>query len=350
MSRDLSYTSIAEIHSALSQREQNPRDLYDYIMECDVNESDAEQKTILGSETDYHNLTVEFSRQNCAPYAASVAGLGVKVYPMSTTLLADAIKYYQEIGDSKSCRIGYEKLKSISRKYWTWRTFVFVIDFLKDSLSTSSSIEEFENNLEDAKQFIADFKTYIPHEERSYVAEAELYQNENNYESAINALRDGVKNVGVAPQCCMKLADMYLELGKYSEVETYAKKGLLAAVQDQPTVSVAYLYYLLAMSMDAGRIMKKQSDESVDESRIQEIVTAYQTADRLFKNEGRTSVTYRKTIASKLIMIEMEEGVPADRLFDESKTDSSILDEKDSHISMADLRAFRDMLKNENND
>ena len=342
MASDISYSSIAEIHSALTRKEYNPRDLFDYIQN---NYSDWKkeetQDRILGSEIDYHNLSVEFSRQNCEPFAAAVATIGVEVYPMSTNLLADVIKYSQEIGDSDSCRAGIIKLKNISRKYWTWRTFAFVIDFLKDSLSSSASMEEFESNLEDAKKFIEEFKQCIPYEERAYVAEAELYENQNDYLGAINALQKGVEQVKVAPQCCMKLADMYLELGEYDKVEEFAKKGLLAAIQDQPSISVGYIYYLLAMAMDAKRIIQKQDGKSMEESEIQAIVTAYQTADKLFVNESRPSVAYRNTIKSKLIIIEMEEGISG-----ETNLSSSESDKDKQQTGLSDLLALREMLGN----
>lgn len=310
MNSNISYSSIAEIHNALMRREYSPRDLYDYIQENYTNwKSCVSTDRIQGSEIDYHNLTVEFSRQNCEPFAAAVATIGVDVYPMSTELLADVIKYSQEIGDSKSCQIGIDNLTKIDRKYWKWRTFVFVIDFLKDSLSSSASIEEFESNLNKAKELIEDFKKFIPHDERAYVAEAELYQNQSDYQRAITSLKEGIEKVAVAPQCCMKLADMYLELGEYDNVEEYARKGTLAVSQDQPTVSVGYLYYLLALAMDAKRIRAKMAGKSVGDSEIQAILAAYQTADRLFVNEGRVSVAYRNTIKAKLIIIEMEEGL-----------------------------------------
>lgn len=342
MTSDISYSSIAEIHSALIHKAYTPRALFDYIQASDTDfKNGVTQDRIQGSETDYHNLSVEFSRQNCEPFAAAVATIGVGVYPMSTDLLADVIKYSQEIGDSESCRIGITKLKNISRKYWKWRTFVFVIDFLKDSLSSLTSIEEYESNLDEAKFFIEEFKKYIPHEERAYVAEAELYLNQSDYDGAIEALKKGINDVAVAPQCCLKLADMYLELGNYNQVEEFAKKGLLAAMQDQPTVSIGYIYYLLAMAMDAKRIMKKQAGMSIEESEIKAILTAYQTADRLFVNEGRSSVAYRNTIESKRIIIEMEEGISG-----YTGNNSSESDEDASHLSMSDLLTLRDMFEN----
>ena len=341
MANDISYSSIAEIYSALLHKEYSARELFDYLEKNYTNwKEGTTQDRILGSENDYHNLSVAFSRQNCAPFAAVVATMGVEVYPMSTDLLADVIKYSQLIGDSQSCQRGLELLDSINRKYWNWRTFVFVIDFLKDSLSSAPSIEEYEGNLVKVEEYIAEFKTYIPYEERSFVAEAELYEKQNKHTEMINALQEGINSVKVAPQCCMKLADAYLELGEYEKVYEYAQKGLLAITQDQPTVSIGYLYYLSALAMDAERIKARQEGKHIDKDRIQSILSAYQTADKLFINEGRMDVSYRSTISAKLIMLEMEEGP-----LEKSNTPQSVETENNSNVDFAGIQRFLEMLE-----
>ncbi|MBR0406562.1 MAG: tetratricopeptide repeat protein [Clostridia bacterium] len=349
-SETLSYSSISEIRNALMRNANNPRELYRYIQdnynrwiaESDKPEDEKTIELIRGSEIDFHNLTVEFSRQDCEPFAASIALIGVETYPMSTDLIADLIKYSQEIGDIEMCQYGIEKLNTIDRKYWTWRTFVFVIDYLKDSMGSVKSIDTYLTNIEEAKKLIEDFKKYIPHEERAYVAEAELHQNQNEYQDALSALLNGVKNVAVAPQCCMKLADYYLELGEYDEAEKFARKGLLTSVQDQPTVSVGYLYYILALSLDAKRIIARQAGKIMDSSEITDILTAYQTADRLLINEGRTSVSYRKTIEARKIMLEMEEGLSEESSISEPEKEKAI--EKLSKI--ANMLSLRDVMEN----
>ena len=343
MNNEISYSSIAEIHSALTHKAYSPRELFDYIQDIESNwKEGVAQDRIQGSETDYHNLSVEFSRQNCAPFAAAIATIGVGVYPMSTDLLADVIKYSQEIGDSESCKAGIKQLKDIDRKYWKWRTFVFVIDFFKDSLSSSANIQEYESNLKEAEHFIAEFKKYIPHEERAYFAEAELHLNQNDYDSAITVLNTAINNIAVAPQCCLRLADIYLQLGQYDQVEKIAKKGLLASIQEQPSASVGYVYYLLAMAMDAKRIIKKQTGMSIEKSEIKAILTAYQTADRLFVNEGRSSVAYRNTIKSKCIIIEMEEGISLSK---DTTMPESESDKESSQLRLNDLLALRNLLE-----
>lgn len=341
MVNDISYSSIAEIHNALLRREYSARELFDYIKRnYDDYKVGTIKDRISGSEDDYHNLSVEFCQHNCTPFAEAIAIMGVEVYPMSTNLLADAIKYSQLIGDSQGCQTGLGLLDNIDRKYWNWRTFVFVIDFLKNSLSSVSNIEEYEKNLNEAKKYIAEFRNYIPHEERSFVAEAELYEKQNKHAEMIEALKKGISTVRVAPQCCMKLANAYLELGEYEKVYEYAQKGLLAATQDQPTVSIGYLYYLSALAMDAGRIKARQEGKHIDENNIKSILFAYQTADKLFINEGRTDVPYRNTISAKLIMLKMEEG-----LLKESDLPHSAEIENNLNDDSTGIQQFLEMVK-----
>ncbi len=302
VNNEISYSTIEEIHSALVRGAFTPRELYEYLRE--------NANAISGSETAYHNLSVEFAKQNCTPCAADVAALGIRRYPMSIDLLPSMIKYAQESGNADYCTRGIDKLREIPREYWTWRTFTFVIDYYKDSLCSAKSIEEYRQNVKAAQEIIAEFKHYIPHDEHAYVAEAEIFLQQNDYDQAMQALENGVHAVEVAPQCCLKLADLYLEKGQYAQVEKYARKGILAASQEQPSVSVGYLYYLLALSLDAQRMAYRIEGHACDQVMIGTIVAAYQTADKLFVNEGRKYVSYRSSIQARLIIIAMEEDLP----------------------------------------
>lgn len=299
----ISFHSIKELRAELNGSKYSATEIYDYFT--------SNYEAIQGSETDYHNLSVDFSDFS-ETFSVFVAQVGVKNYPLSADLLADVIKYAQEIGDLDACKKGFLKLQAIDKKYWTWRTFVFVIDFLKDGLSQSKDVSAFEADLKEAWKFIDEFKRWIPYDERAYLAAAEVYQRQNEHDNAIKALLEGTEKCAVAPMCCLKLSDIYMELGRYKDVEKYARKGILAALQEQPSVSVGYLYFLLAMSMDAQRIQAKQTDRPFGKDKIQAIVTAYQTADDLLVNERRLTVSYRSTIQARLIIIEKEEGVSAE--------------------------------------
>lgn len=297
-------TSLEALHKYLSMQLIKPEDAYSLLIE------DYKQNHQLkGSETTYHNLSVEFSRQDSGLFAAQTAEIGTKLYPMSTTLWADQIRYYEEVGETTKCRDGFDKLKKVDRTYWEWRTYVFVIDYLKNARISLPDDASYNSYFAEAEAIVSEFKKNIPHEERAFVAEAELLILQNKFEDAIHELEDGINTVGVAPQCCMKLSDIYLERGEYEKVVTTARKGIVALLQDQPTASAGYMYYILALALDALRQKKRISGEQISSEHVQEILHAYQTADKLFVVEGRIAVAYRRTIEARIVILCMEEGI-----------------------------------------
>ena len=110
------------------------------------------------------------------------------------------------------------------------------------------------------------------------------------------------------------------------------------STEEQPSVSVGYLYYLLALSMDANRIKARQNGSLVEDVYIRKIVNAFHTADRLFLNEGRPTVSYRKTIKAKLIVLEMEENVSVECPGVDDK-------EKQEELSLSDLLRLKRMME-----
>ena len=145
------------------------------------------------------------------------------------------------------------------------------------------------------------------------MAEAELKLVRNDMDGAIAALEEGITKVKIAPQCCMKLANLSLERGEFAKAETCAKQGIVATAQDQPTASIAYLYYLLALSMDAQRQEAYLKNAEYDISEIGKIIRYYETADTLFVMEGRGDVGYRRTIQQKLFILKEEGGAKLEK-------------------------------------
>ena len=302
--KQITITSLEALHKYLSMHLINPEEAYGMLI--DDYEKEHQLK---GAETTYHNLSVEFSRQDSTLFAAQTAKIGTELYPMSTTLWADQIKYYEEVGDTAKCRDGFEELKKVDRKYWEGRTYVFVIDYLKSARLSLPDDASYNEYFADAETIISEFKNNIRYEERAFVAKAELLILQSKFEDAIQELEDGINAVGVAPQCCMKLSEMYLERGKYEKVVIAARKGIIALLQNQPTASIGYMYYVLALALDALRQKKRLSGEQFLSEQVQEILHAYQTADKLFVVENRSTVEYRRTIKARIVVLCMEEGI-----------------------------------------
>lgn len=109
-SEQMPIASLEMLYKYLSMRLINPENAYGLLIGDYKHEHQ-----LKGSETSYHNLSVEFARQDSGLFAAQTAEIGTKLYPMSTTLWADQIKYYEEIGDTSKCRDVFDKLKKLTK-------------------------------------------------------------------------------------------------------------------------------------------------------------------------------------------------------------------------------------------
>lgn len=310
-SNDTVIQSIRDIHNRLSKFSGDTNStsdfadkLYNVLIDC--------KDTILGSDHDYHNLSVEFSRKNCPLYALSVAKLGAQQYQFSTTLLADIILYGQQACAFDDCNKALERLCQIPYKYWEWRSFVFSIDYLKDSLSWVESVDIYERNLAQAFELIEKLKNNIPFEERAFVAEAEIYILSSDTLKAAEVLEQAIASIQVAPQCCMKLADIYLELGKYKDTIRIAAIGIRATAQEQPSTSIPYFYYLSALAKDAlihKYALEHENDKNGfgNEDIIRDALIDYQIAHELFSTQRRHE-EFIQTIQMRRRILEIKAG------------------------------------------
>lgn len=226
-----------------SEDQELPQKILDAIS------SDTEQ-TICGSANEYHNLASEYARKGLASMASAIAALGAKRYPQNIDLLADVIKFGSESQKWEICKEAYQRLSKIDKKRWNWRAFTFSVDYLIDRYSTEEPPER-EDTHKEAVALVQKYKESGLQDERAWVAEAELFLTENETEKAVKTLEDGVEKIQVAPQCCIKLADIYLKCGEYEKAIKYSAIGAKATAQEQPSASIAYLYYVSALAKDA---------------------------------------------------------------------------------------------------
>ena len=114
------FNSIRKIHDELAAQSSDytPKLLFEILRKNHDEAKEGKGSFIPGSEDDYHNLSVEFARQNCVLFSAQTADYGTEVFPLSTDLLADKIKYYQEIGDTGKCVEALQQLDAVDKKYW----------------------------------------------------------------------------------------------------------------------------------------------------------------------------------------------------------------------------------------
>lgn len=268
--------------------------------------SDKEQR-IYGSADNYHNLASEFARKDLYLHAAKVASLGVGRYGCNSDLLADMIKYCANIQDWENCEEAYSRLKEIDYKRWNWRAYTFVIDYLLDKMETE--ITNRDSWIEkDIRTHIENYKKLK--DERAWVAESEYYIKLGERGKAIKALKDGLKSVVVTPQICVKLADMLLEEGKYSEVVKIAAIGIRSTAQDQPTANLGYLVYVSALAKDALLHNEEMDNEGVfgkgykNTALVESALLDYHIAEELL-----ASTIYKGNISRRKLVLREKSGI-----------------------------------------
>lgn len=222
------------------------KDLPTRIVEV-IDSEDAGTK-VTGTAEEYHNLASEYARKELYDYARIVATAGARKYKYNIDLLADIVKFGSQSQAWESCKKAYDRLQGIEKKKWTWRTYTFVIDYLQSRME-QEDVESAKKTYTEAMNLAEAYKDLC--DERAWVAEAELYLLEGETDKAITTLKEGVAQIAVAPQCCLKLADLLLQRGQYHDVVKYAAIGVRGTAQEQPTASTGYLYYVSALAKDA---------------------------------------------------------------------------------------------------
>lgn len=222
------------------------KDLPTQIVEVIDSEDDGTKVT--GTAAEYHNLASEYARKDLYDYARIVAIAGTRKYKYNVDLLADIVKFGSQSQAWESCKKAYDRLQDIGKKKWTWRTYTFAIDYLQSRMEQEDA-ECAKLTYAEAMKLSESYKGL--RDERAWVAEAELYLFVGETDKAITTLKDGVKKIAVAPQCCLKLGDLLLERGRYHDVIKYAAIGARGTAQEQPTASTGYLYYISALAKDA---------------------------------------------------------------------------------------------------
>lgn len=199
---------------------------------------------ITGDADDFHNISVDYSRNNQPLRAMEICQKGKKLWPNNIDLNADAVTYALDAGDLKEAANRSEELKANcpDRSKWNWRGFTFLFDYY-----IKAKPQGYETEID---MLISDYKKYLPYEEKAYVSDATRYQDAGNFEAAINTLEEAVKNLN-APQCALKLTDMYFERGKYGDAIRAATLGIAYAAEPQPGIRTAYLLFIRALAKDA---------------------------------------------------------------------------------------------------
>ena len=289
----------------------------DYSKIKDVVNYVLNSQTISGDADEYHNASVQLARIEDFDNAVIFLEHGLKRYPRSADILADLLLY--GIKCRKLSEISpyyYAGLSKISKKFWTWRSFHFSIDFLMVYIQYADTEKQEKAVTQEILSLVSDYKKYYSNDERAYMVEYDYYELINEKEAAQNALKTAVNNLTVCPQCALKYADSLFELGKYAEVIPIVEKALNVR-EDQPSISVGYAYFILALSKE---FVLRNSGLGLDKNNLKPVYDAYYSAIEFLEDNKHHLM---KQIEKRVKVLERESGIQSGIQFNNAQKDIS---------------------------
>lgn len=235
---------------------------------------------------DYHNKAVDFARRGKNKMATKICLDGLKHFPLNVDLLSDTIKYCSEAGDLRTAAKHYAILKqSVPFPRWNWRAYTFAFDYLSEADPIANEAE--------CRTIIANYKKYLPYEEKACMAESELEMALGNAERSMSVLEEAIATHENASQCALRLADMQLDRGLYAQVIVTATYGIAASAETQPSINVPYLYYIRALAKDHILHKKECNHEPIDRAEVEALSKEYEMLLSEFPELMRHSHTIR---------------------------------------------------------
>lgn len=199
------------------------------------------EDSLFGDANDFHNFAVSISKltqdnQN----ATRIIKAGLKIHPMNTDLLADAIKYGYNCGEKAVCKQCYCTLQSIDKSRWTWRAFSFSKDYLMDEWT--SNIQN-DYSIDDIFKLVHEYQTHKPDAEDAWLCEFEVYEATNRKEEGIKVLETAINKFRFCPRCWLRYADLMMDRGEYEKAEPVIRK-MCRNPKSGDTINASYMYFL----------------------------------------------------------------------------------------------------------
>ena len=250
------------------------------------------QQTQSGDADDFHNFAVALARKDEYALACSILSCGLRLFPKNVDLLADFLQYGVSCGKSDECYECYLTLMRIPRLRWTWRGFVFIVDYLLYLTEQMESMEEIENRKQEMLSILADFKEYFPDSEEAFRTEAEVHSKLGTKQEERAVLREALEKLEVCPKCALRYADILFDQGKYDEALEQIRRGVSDATQSQRSVSEGYIYYLCGLCLIAKSQKKRVP---LTEEEVKEVFADFNIAVKEFGDRS----SYLDVIRSK---------------------------------------------------
>lgn len=270
-------------------------------------DSDKKDLQIYGTADDYHNVAVNYARQNIYDGACKILQYGLLAIPYSVDILADLVRYGISSGQYWLCEEPYNTLSGISKDRWNWRAFSFSIDYLVEKANHVSSDLE-RNGLKQQALTLADQFIEKDKSDQAYFDKANILRefgdDSINNQTEQSVLRCGLNNVKVAPKCALRLADILFEKGDYKEAIENLWQCCNNTFKPQPDVNGSYAFLLLALSKASELFSDNQRD---DYSEVEKMVYAIYKDLHTAISYGLNGV-FRQTADKAISVIETQTG------------------------------------------
>ena len=291
---------VSSIHDAniLLQQHMSPggapyrRKLVEYITdpvnrvmsECDV----------------YHNFIMDLLRTGDGDLAIRMCDYALNAAPYNRDMLGDAIK---ACGDSSQFEKGEEYLQKAMQlpyRLWTFRLFLYSVDFLKTKLNAYPMDEELHQR---AIALADEYIRYFPYDEHGYNQKAEILLSVNERDKAVLELQRFIFDIRldgdprlelVTAQCCVTLLNILDDSSNYDLIIKVCDRGLRNTTQEQPSAAIGFFIYRKALALDA----KAHAQNCEAESTVLSALKFYQAAYDL--NQDRQ---YAKTIEQRYAVL-----------------------------------------------
>lgn len=206
------------------------------------------QDVVPGDADDWHNLAVDIARKDYFDLACDILEAGLAEFPSNTDLLGDYLQYGTSCRRIEQCHMYYEKLKTLPRVKYTWRSFHFSANWLTYLWEQCMDEETLESLKQELLELAAQYRRYFPNSEESYLCEANIYRLIKDPKKELKILQQPISRALPMPKCALRLADTYFEAGEYSKALEMVQRSLNDANQVQQAVNESYLYYLSGLA------------------------------------------------------------------------------------------------------
>lgn len=260
------------------------------------NEADGDSLCSLGTAEDYCSKAEEYAQFSAYKKAIDICEAGIR-FGLHPDLTGSLIRYNGRIGRIDQVHHYLDmQMEEIPRKAWTWRSYSYAIEALirEGSLKNEELLHE----------LVRDYQTFLPMEEKAYLAEFDIEQALGNHEKALAALENAVKSHPAAEECAMKLAEILMQRGDFHRAQEMAIRAVSASAKKQSNIESIDAVMIICLCKDALIWREIADGKKLEVKRIMEAKKLYETMSEHFSMRiilNHYDIEYRMNLLNALI-------------------------------------------------